>query len=85
MMCQISEFERELIRERVKAGMADARQRGVHTGRKHRLKPSQRAEAARLHLEEGKSIGTIAALFGCGRTVVHRAVQEAPSGFGRGT
>jgi transposase len=24
---------------------------------------------------EGKSIGAIAALFGCGRSVVHRAVQ----------
>ena len=36
---------------------------------------NQRAEAARLHLEEGKSIGAIAAMFGCGRTVVHRAIQ----------
>ena len=37
MMVQIAEFERELIRERVKAGMADAKKRGVHTGRKHTL------------------------------------------------
>ena len=49
MMSQISEFERELIRERVKAGMTEARKRGIHTGRKHTLKPSQRAEAARMH------------------------------------
>ena len=76
MMSQISEFERELIRERVKAGMTEARKRGVHTGRKHTLKPSQRAEAARMH-QEGKSLGQIAALFGCGRSVVHRAVQGA--------
>ena len=74
MMSQIAEFERELIRERVKAGMTEARKRGVHTGRKHTLKPHQRAEAARLH-QEGKSLGAIAALFGCGRSVVHRAVQ----------
>ena len=79
MMAQIAEFERELIRDRVKAGMADAKQRGVHTGRKHTLGPHQRAEAARLHNEEGKSLGTIAALFGCGRTVVHRAIQEMAS------
>ena len=32
-------------------------------------------EAVRMHLEEGKSIGQIAALFGCGRTVVHRAIK----------
>jgi DNA invertase Pin-like site-specific DNA recombinase len=76
MMAQIAEFERELIRERVTAGMAEAKRRGQHLGRKHRLKPSQRAEAARLHREEGKSIGTIAALLGCGRSVVHRAIQE---------
>jgi putative DNA-invertase from lambdoid prophage Rac len=77
MMCQISEFERELIRERVKAGMADAKARGVHTGRKNTLRPNQRAEAARLHLHEGKSLGEIASLFGCGRTVIYRAVQDA--------
>ncbi len=75
MMVQIAEFERELIRERVKAGMADAKKRGIHTGRKHTLRPHQRAEAARLHNEEGKSIGKIAALFGCGRTVVYRAIN----------
>jgi DNA invertase Pin-like site-specific DNA recombinase len=75
MMVQIAEFERELIRERVKAGMADAKKRGVHTGRKHTLRPHQRAEAVRLHLEEGESLGKIAALFGCGRTVVYRAIH----------
>ena len=77
MMAQMAEFERELIRERVKAGMADAKRRKVHVGRKNRLRPHQRAEAARLHLVEGKSLGEVAALFGCGRTVVFRAVQAA--------
>jgi DNA invertase Pin-like site-specific DNA recombinase len=77
VMAQIAEFERELIRERVKAGMADAKARGVHTGRKNRLKPHQRAEAARLHLEDGKSLNEIAALFGCGRSIIYRAVLGA--------
>ena len=58
--------------------MTEARKRVVHTGRKHTLKPHQRAEAAKL-LQEGKSLGAIAALFGCGRSVVHRAVQGSPS------
>ena len=82
MMAQIAEFERELIRERVIAGMAEAKKRGQHLGRRHTLRPNQRAEAARLHLVEGKSIGAIAALLGCGRTVVHRAIKDranAPS------
>ena len=30
-----------------------------------------------MHLGEGKSIGAIAALFGCGRTVMHRAMKGA--------
>ena len=77
MMAQIAEFERELIRERVTAGIADAKKRGVAIGRRHTLKPHQRAEAVRMHFEEGKSLGAIAALLGCGRTVVHRAVHGA--------
>jgi DNA invertase Pin-like site-specific DNA recombinase len=76
VMAQIAEFEREQIRERVIAGMAEAKRRGEHCGRKHTLKPHQRAEAARMHAE-GKSLGEIAALFGCGRTVIHRAVAGA--------
>jgi len=76
-MAQIAEFERELIRERVTAGIAAAKSRGVAFGRRHTLRPSQRAEAVRMHMEEGKSIGQIAALFGCGRTVVHRAIHGA--------
>jgi hypothetical protein len=55
--------------------LADAKKRGVHTGRKHTLRPHQRAEAVRLHLEEGESLGKIAALFGCGRTVVYCAIH----------
>jgi DNA invertase Pin-like site-specific DNA recombinase len=76
MMSQIAEFERELIRERVTAGMAEAKRRGKHCGRKHTLTPHQRAEAAKMHAD-GKSLGEIAALFGCGRTVIHRAVAGA--------
>jgi len=77
LMAQIAEFERELIRERVTAGIAAAKSRGVTFGRRHTLRPSQRAEAVRMHMEEGKSIAQIAALFGCGRTVVHRAIHGA--------
>jgi DNA invertase Pin-like site-specific DNA recombinase len=75
VLAQIAEFERELIKERVAAGIAAARKRGVAFGRRHTLPPNQRAEAVRMHREEGKSIGAIAALFGCGRTVVHRAIK----------
>ena len=77
MMIQIAEFERELIRERVKAGIADAKARGIHTGRKPTLNACQRAAAARMHLDEGKSFGAIAAVLGCSRSIVYRAVEAA--------
>ena len=76
VLSQIAEFEREQIKERVIAGMADAKRRGKHVGRKHTLTTHQRTEAARLHREEGKSLAAIAALFGCGRSIVFRAVKE---------
>jgi putative DNA-invertase from lambdoid prophage Rac len=77
MMLQIAEFERELIRERTVAGLAATKARGTALGRRHSLTMHQRAEAARLVLEEGKSLGQVAALFRVGRTIVHRAVNEA--------
>ena len=80
MMCQIAEFERELIRERVIAGLTEARKGEAlpWDGGSNVGKPHQRAEAVRMHIEEGKSIGAIApALLGCGRTVVHRAIHAA--------
>ena len=79
VLCQISEFEREQIRERVSAGMAAAKARGVHTGRKHSLNPHQRREAARM-VEGGKSLNEVASIFGVHRSIVHRATQEARAG-----
>ena len=74
VMMQIAEFERELIRERVTAGIAAAKARGVVVGRRHRLRPHQRAEAARM-VQDGKTYAEVAALLGCSRSVAHRAVQ----------
>jgi putative DNA-invertase from lambdoid prophage Rac len=65
MMIHIAEFERELIRDRAPTRIAKS----------FKLGPAQRAEAIKLHGEEGKSIDEIAAQFGCARTVVHRAVK----------
>jgi DNA invertase Pin-like site-specific DNA recombinase len=78
VMCQIAEFEREQIRERVIAGMVEAKKRADPNkmpGRKHKLSPHQRSEAVRMHVQENKTLSEIAAMFGCGRTVVHRAIN----------
>ena len=75
LMAQIAEFERGLIRERVNAGLRAARARGQALGRKPRLTPHQRREAARM-AAEGKSYAQIAATLGVGRSIAFRAVRE---------
>ena len=53
MMAALAEFERALISERTRAGMAAARSNGKHLGRRPLLSPEQ-AEQARHLLDSGK-------------------------------
>ncbi|WP_412026098.1 recombinase family protein [Burkholderia cepacia] len=48
MMAALAQFERSLISERTRAGMAAARARGQALGRKHALDAKQRREALEL-------------------------------------
>jgi DNA invertase Pin-like site-specific DNA recombinase len=48
MFAAFAEFERELIRERTKAGMHAAKRRGQHVGRPRKLAPDQLDMAAQL-------------------------------------
>jgi putative DNA-invertase from lambdoid prophage Rac len=75
ILVQLAEFEREQIRERINAGMAAAKARGKHLGRRHALTPHQRREAVKL-VESGKSLAEVGAILGVHRSIVHRAVQE---------
>jgi DNA invertase Pin-like site-specific DNA recombinase len=42
IMAGLAEFERDLIRERVKSGLAAAKARGVRLGRQHGQRPSDK-------------------------------------------
>lgn len=75
IMASLAEFERAQLLERVNAGIAAAKRRGVHTGRPHALTVHQRTEAARM-ANEGKSCGDIAATFNVSRMCAWRAIQE---------
>jgi DNA invertase Pin-like site-specific DNA recombinase len=76
MLAAISEFERDLIVDRTKAGMAAARRRGRHPGRPRALDAAQVARAKRL-AATGNSVRQIAELLGCSRATAHRAVRGA--------
>lgn len=74
----LAEFERELIRERTRAGMQAAKRRGRHVGRPRRLDPAQ-LEHARALIAAGKGKGSVAALLGVDVSTLRRALgREAP-------
>ena len=72
----IAELERNLIVERVRAGMRRARFEGRHIGRK----PLELDHTAILRdRERGQSLGQLAKSHGISRTTVHRVLREHAS------
>jgi DNA invertase Pin-like site-specific DNA recombinase len=74
MLGVFAEFERGIIRERVNAGLARARQNGKKLGRR-RVKPSVEA-TIRAQRAKGDGILKIARTLGVGTSVVQRVVLE---------
>jgi DNA invertase Pin-like site-specific DNA recombinase len=72
----IGEFERDLIVDRTKAGLAAARRRGTRLGRPRALAQDQVKRARRL-ASTGHSVRKIAELVGCSPATAHRAVTSA--------
>lgn len=77
MFAAMAEFERELIRERTKAGMAAAKRRGRHVGRPRKLTPDRLTHAREL-IEGGKERVDVAALLGVDVATLRRALTQAP-------
>jgi putative DNA-invertase from lambdoid prophage Rac len=69
-----AEFEREILRERVKAGIAQARANGTSFGRP-KSAAKKTAEIKRLYRKEKLSKSEIARRLGIGRTSVRRLLQ----------
>ncbi len=68
----IAEFERELIVERTKDGLAAARARGRVGGRPRKLTPAKLATARRLYDERELTVQQIADVVGCSRATLYR-------------
>lgn len=69
-----AEYERALISERTRAGLATARARGARIGRPPALTDEQRATAHQLH-DHGRNKAAIARILGVSRSTIRRALQ----------
>ena len=76
IMGALAEFERALIVERTRAGMASARVRGRHLGRPRALTGAQLAKAAGEIAADRETVASMAALFGVNRSTLWRALRD---------
>ena len=74
MIGMMAEYEHTLISERTRAGVKDAKKRGVKFGRKKKLGPAQVTKARKL-IEAGERVEDVAALWNVGRTTLYRALS----------
>lgn len=72
----LAEFERNLIRERTRAGLAAARARGRQGGRKPALGESQVREIKALLKDPQIQVGNVAKRYGISRTTLYRYVGK---------
>jgi DNA invertase Pin-like site-specific DNA recombinase len=78
----IAELERNLIVERVRAGMRRARLEGRHIGRQ----PLELDRAAILRdRQHGRSLGQLAKTYRVSRTTIHRVLHEQTSAVTEGS
>lgn len=71
----LAEFERAIIAERTRAGLASARARGRHGGRPPKLSPAQIATARQLYNDRKRTVAEIAGIVGCSESTLYRALR----------
>jgi DNA invertase Pin-like site-specific DNA recombinase len=74
----VAQFERDLIRERQREGIALAKQRGVYRGRKKTL-PSERIEELHLRVQAGEKKAHLAREFGICRETLYQYLRQIPA------
>ena len=78
----LAEFERNLIRERTRAGLVAARARGRAGGRKPKLSDAQIKEINEMVDAQKLPIGRIAELYGVSRTTIYKVAPRRESEAG---
>jgi DNA invertase Pin-like site-specific DNA recombinase len=71
----LAEFEKNLIKERVNAGLASARARGRCGGRREILNQEQKAHAIALH-RDGKTVAEVCKLLGISRRTFYNYLNK---------
>jgi len=73
----VAEFERDLIKQRVACGLAEARRRGTRLGRPpiKKLSPEEIAQI-RAERKQGKTLRELATATGASLWAVHQAVRS---------
>ena len=77
MVGSFAEFEREVLRERTKAGLKAARRDGRIGGRRPKLKPEQQKEIVQMVMKGKKTAADAARLFRVHPSTVSRILQRA--------
>lgn len=77
LLASISEFERDLLQERIKSGIAHARSKGTKSGRPIGRPAYSRKEAVKRLLLEGGSIRQIASQLKISKTTVLKIKRES--------
>jgi DNA invertase Pin-like site-specific DNA recombinase len=77
MLGSFAEFEREMIRERTRAGLREAREKGRVPGRKPRITAEQKKEVVEAVASGRKSAAEMARLFKIHRATISRFVSQA--------
>jgi len=75
----LSEFEREVIRERTQAGLIAARSRGRRGGRPAALGEKEIALARRMHADPANSGADICRALGVSRATLYRYLKQKPA------
>jgi len=76
MLGSFNQFEREIIKERTKLGLARARANGRIGGKRYKLSRAQQDEAIKMIRAGEKSQAEIAELFNVDRSTVSRMMKE---------
>jgi len=78
ILAAFAEFERDIIRERMKAGRARAEKMGklTHRPRKLLTDPKQLEEIQKLHFEKKVSAASLARVYGVSRPTMDKRLKE---------